>query len=284
MKHVADLVNWRGEITIGGSQIVAGAQTQRELPGIFLFFGKGERPSRREVIERLTDGGRVFVSHDPFASAMRNAPQEGEPSAGELSAWLELLCDGLTFDLLGLQDGPGLSPDSVAYRFGCADDVVDGENEAIGLFPGPHLADGANSLPVVRTMVGLALRLAQLGKNVRAFYWSPARALIGPDLFSRVVGEWLEGGAFPALGLVGYTFTESGGMRSDGLAFFADSEIEIHPLLARDRIAATRLAVRVVHLLVGSEPPDRVLRFVFEDRELQLRPDPDRTLIHVELA
>lgn len=260
-----------------------GSQTERELPGIFLYFGKGDRPSRRDVVERLGMGGRTFVSHDPHAVAQRDGADSAEGGSGELAAWLELLCDGLTFDLLGLQEGPGLSPEPVEHRFGIGEDPGS-ELEAIGLFPGPHLADGANSLPVVRTMLRLAMELTTLGKEVRAFYWSPARALVGAEFFSRTVGEWLDGGAFPALGLVGYVFTPEAALRSDGLAFFADREIEIVPVLARDRIAATRLAIRIVHLLVGSDPPERLLPFVFEDRELQLRADDARGIIVVEPA
>ncbi|QPC99870.1 hypothetical protein [Qipengyuania soli] len=250
------------------------------MPGVFLFFGKGQRPSRRAVVEQLANSDTAFVSHDPV-QADQILKDERE---AELSSWLELVCHGLTFDVLGLGDGPALTTGPVAHRFGCSADIDGGDFEAIGLFPGPHLAEGTNSLPVVRTMLQLALLLAETSGEFRGAYWSPARSLIGPDLFRRIVGEWLAGGPFPSLGLVGYVFGEDGSMRSDGLAFLADREIALEPALSADRIAAARLAVRVVHLLVGSLPPDHVMPFTFEGREMHLRPDSEGKLIFVELA
>ena len=273
-----------GHSIIGVRDISVGPDTAALLPGIFLLFPKGDRPSRKNVIDRFAGSNRIFVSHDPHRADQRSALGTIRNERSEDDCWLEVLCDGLTFDLLGLDGGPPLAPGETAYSFGTGGGPDPADLEAVGLFPGPHLCEGANSLPVVRTMLAIAMEMLDEFTECRLLVWSPARAAMSPDFLCRVGGEWLEGGAFPALGMVGYHIDEDGALLSEGLAFLVGSEIAIAPKLARDRIGATRLAVRIVHLLVGSEPLRHVLTFEFEERALVLRPDQDRHLIHIEPA
>lgn len=267
----------------GGRKISGSSENSCDLPGLLLFFEKGTRPSCPDVGHALRSSRRIFVSHD--SSRSKRGAGEGalNHSATEIEdCWLELVADGLTFDLLGLAGGPALAAPEVAHRFGTTIELEGGDYEAFGLFPGPHLAEGANSLPIVRTMVGIANELAAAMPGVGAFYWSPARSLMEPAFYTRVVEEWLAGGPFPALGLIGYAIDDDGALRSDGLTFLADREIAVLPPLSQDRIFATRLAVRVANLLVGSLPPEETLAFRFEGRELRLRPSPDCRSIFVE--
>lgn len=253
------------------------------MPGILFFFAKGGRPTSREVKDRIAGTSRLIVSHDPLGGQAQTVSLGGT-QGNDANAWLELLQDGLTFDLLGLAGGPALLPDAIDHRLGCAESLDGGEFEAIGLFPGPHLSEGASSLPVLRTMLSAARTLIEALDGCVAVYWSPARSAIATGFFVRMVEEWLEGGPFPAMGLVGYRFDPSGALETDGLDFLIGRELRVDPSLCADRIAVTRMAARIVHVLVGSQLPVDSMPFAFEGRELRLVPGDRRAILTVEPA
>ena len=238
--------------------------------GLVFLFERGNRPDRADVLAKLKDLPRVSVSHDPASGGVDQSPsREGETSED----WLELLLDGLTFDLIGLPPGPALPTPSIDYHFNCEAAGLD-RTEALGLFPGPHIASGLHSLPVLRTLLRLGAALTDGTRGLRAVCWTPAATAIAPQFFVRTARTWLEGGAFPALGMMGLFVAADGTMRSHGLAFLIGQELALDPVLAADRTAATRLATRVVHELVGYELPSEPLRFVIDGSgELELVPD-----------
>ena len=163
--------------------------------------------------------------------------------------WLEVLANGLTFDLSGLAPAPGHSPPEQAYGFDLPAGFDHTGLEALCLTPGPHLSGAARMMPVVRAMAGLAASLCTLPGLV-AVAWHPARSWIGPRYFTSIIGNWLEGGVFPGLGLVGLATVADGGMQSEGLAFFTDQELRIEPELTGDRASAARIAVRLIDRMV----------------------------------
>lgn len=61
---------------------------------------------------------------------------------------------------------------------------------------------------------------------------------MGIHYFSRAVGGWQAGGAFPAPGLIGIERTYDGGAESDGLFYFVGQELRI------ERVAAKREPIR----------------------------------------
>ena len=71
-----------------------------------------------------------------------------------------------------------------------------------------------------------------------------------PDYFRRTVGAWLDGGAFPALGLTALSRSPQGAMRSVGLNFFLGHELELAPLAGESAADTARMAVRLIHDLV----------------------------------
>ena len=255
-----------------------------QQPSLLLLFDQGNRPSRKDIVDSISGSNRLFVSHDPYDAPPSGSHPLHRERGREDHAWLELLCDGLTFDLLGLDGGPGLVLGEIAHSFGLSESLASGAIESVGLFPGPHLAEGANSLPVVRTMAAIAMEFVERLPGCKAVLWSPARSAMSADFFRRAVGDWLAGGPFPALGLIGYQKGDRGNLESEGLAFFSGYELSISHALAEDRIAATKLAVRAVNSLVGALPPETDLPIEIDGRALMLRPDPARCLIFVEPA
>ncbi|MCT2558079.1 hypothetical protein N0B51_03695 [Tsuneonella sp. YG55] len=210
-----------------------------------MLFAKGQRPDADRLAAAIEAAGRLTVTH-------RFAQSDHPDTAGSHSpvfTGFELLRDGMTYDLTGLAPGPSVAIPPIRHRFGfsgSSDDL-----EAAVLVPGPHLAAGAHSIPVVRTQAGIAASLAGLLPGLVAYGWKPARTLVGADFFASSVSAWLEGGAFPSLGFTAFATDSQGGMVSEGLSWFTGQELRFSNDIAKDRANAARLGVRLVNQLVS---------------------------------
>ena len=224
---------------------------QAAQPCLFMLFHVGRRPTAPDVRATLARGSCGQVSYDPA----------GGDGVGVPGDWLEVVLDGLTFDVLGLAPGRSLQPSIPRHLFGLPAAALTG-CEAIGLAPGPHIASAASAPPVVRTLLRLAAGLASQLEGVVAMQWLPAASVMQKDRFVDIVGDWLAGGPFPALGLTGVVEQPGPQIASDGLAFFTGRELVLDPALSTDRVAATRLITRLIDRLVN-EP-----RFEGEEKVL----------------
>lgn len=156
--------------------------------------------------------------------------------------------------------------------------------EAIELAAGRHLTGGEHLLPVVRTQMAIALELCELPGAV-AVGWEPAGSLSSVAHFKDGVERWLDGGAFPGLGLTAIELADNGGLRSIGLAFFTGQELELSPELCADRSKGTKLALRLIHELVESGRLEDRTEFAGPQGEgLVLEPDKDGRTIRVVRA
>lgn len=223
------------------------------------------------------------MSHDPAAGQAVDAPPAGDEAVwpGQL-AWIELLRDGLTFDLSGLAPGPASAFPALAHRFDLPALPSPDEFDAMVLRPGPHLAEGAASLPLMRELLALGCDVVRQFDDVLAVAWGPAATAIGRRFFESVTSAWLDGGPFPALGLTAFTVTADAALESVGLAFWIGQELRIEPPLSTDRVAATRLGIRLVNHLVlagGLTEDDRII--APDGSRLVLRPSRSRALISV---
>lgn len=229
-------------------------------PCLFLLFPPELRPSALDVRNALERSGTGQVSYDPAAV---------QPIV-TASDWLEVVIDGLTFDLLGLAPGGSLQQRAPRHCFGL-DAAALAHCECIGLAPGPHLAGAANEMPVVRTMVRLASALTRQWGSALGALWLPAESAMHRNVFMDAVESWLAGGPFPALGLTGVIDRADGRLASDGLAFFTGQEVVLETALSSDRIAATRLLLRLIDYLVEAPPLRGETSVRLEDgRRLQL--------------
>lgn len=240
-----------------------------DRPCLFLLFAEGSRPHADGVRTALRNGSVGLVSHDP----------RGGEDGSQASNWLELLLDGLTFDLLGLAPGKSLAPAAARHHFGLAAASIGG-TEAVGIAPGPHLRGAGNAMPVVRTLLRLAISLASQWPLVKAAVWAPAGSAMDRQLFIQSVDTWLGGGPFPALGLTGIVEGPGGTLGSEGLAFFTGQELVLDHRLCRDGVAGTRLLVRLVDALVTQPRLVEETRLVLDDgAEICLQPD--ETIVRV---
>lgn len=207
-----------------------------------LLFAPGERPGRQAIAALARDKTSFSISLDP-------AEVGGGDGDGERGDWLELLANGLTFDLAGLAPGPAAEPPPAGQAFGLPAEFDATSMQAITLRPGPHLAAGAAMLPVVRSLAWLAAQLAWL-PGARAVAWHPARSLCAPGHYRDSVLRWIEGGVFPGLGLASLLSMADGGMQSQGLALFTGQELRLEPELSEDRAAGAKIALRLMNWLV----------------------------------
>ncbi len=176
--------------------------------------------------------------------------------------WLELLRDGLMFDLTGLEPGRASALPIIRHRFDIAEIPASTEYEALHLKPGYHLAGGESSLPVAKALMAVARDLVHHFGGIEAIVWPPSESAIGRRFFESVISAWLDGGPFPALGLTAFCQTVDGALQSVGLGFWIDQELRIEPPLSNDTVFATRLAVRLINQLVlvgGIEGSERIV-------------------------
>lgn len=184
---------------------------QKEGAGMAcLVFPAGRRPDAAAIARLAATSGAFAVSHDASADG-----------------WVELLRDGLTFDLAGLAPGEPAALAPMPRRYGLpAQPPVRALRETIVLRAGPHLAGAERLLPVVRTVAGLAMALTALA-DVEAVGWLPSESLCDPEWFRAGVTAWLDGGPFPSLALAGLDRAEDGLLHSHGLAFLVGQEFAL---------------------------------------------------------
>jgi hypothetical protein len=175
----------------------------------------------------------------------------GEGAAGDAASghWLELLANGLTFDLVGLAPGAGVDMPPQSHSFGLPEDFQGSRMEAITLQPGPHIAAGGAMVPVVRSLAWLAAQLTGL-PDTRAVAWHAARSWCAPAHYRDSVQRWIDGGVFPGLGLAAFVPMPDGGMQTQGLALFTGQELRLEPEVTADRAAGAKIGLRLMHWMV----------------------------------
>lgn len=197
-----------------------------------LLFSRDERPDANGVAD-------LAVGRDGFAVIN---PAQCPPGQ------MELLRDGLTFDLAGLAPAPPQRTPAAVHRvalpIGFELDALD----AAWFMVGPHLAGAESLLPVVRVAAAILRQLTQLG-GLQAIVWRPARIVMSPAWFAEAIGAWLAGGPFPALALTALARTQ-GGIESEGLGFFTGQEFTLHARGGGPSREDSRIAVRLTDWLV----------------------------------
>lgn len=243
-----------------------------------LLFAKGRRPDRDAIRAFAARQQAIDLSHD----SVTDDDLLDEAASPDQPVWAELLCNGLTFDLSGLAPGQPSGFPVIEHRFDLVEIPQPASFDALSIKPGPHLAGGGRSMPVVRAMLALARDLILCFDDLAAVCWGPSCSAIGRRFFDSVIAAWLDGGPFPALGLVAFSENADGALESVGLDFWIGQELRIEPPLSADLVAATRLGIRLVNqfVLAGRLKTDE--RIIAPDgTRLMLRPSRDHALISV---
>ena len=235
--------------------------------GLALLFPAEARPSAAAVVAAIAEPG------GPVPIVPGHAPS---PPTGTL----ELVAQGLAFDLTGLAEAPPLPPPPVRHRVGLDDVSLDGLATVL-VRPGLHLQAAANLLPVVRVQAAIAARLASL-PGARAACWLPAATAIAPASFASTVASWLAGGPFPALAFTALVADPDGALHSQGLSFFTGQELHIAPHPGRSARDSARIAIRLIDELAGADPLRTMTRFTGPAGEpLVATPDGEYEIIRI---
>lgn len=246
-----------------------------------MLFPAGKKPHRAAVRELAETIPNLSVTLDPFEKPPLDVTAVDTKASGK-GVWLELLREGLSFDLEGLGPGEGCQLPRIEYRFDFPADASIADLEAIRLGPGGHLNGSERSIPILRGMIAVARDLADAFPDLAAVAWPPARSLIGSRFFESTMAAWLVGGPFPALGLTSFRETMDGGLETMGLAHLIGQELRIEPVVASDRVAATRLGVRLVNHLVMAGRLENAEELTGPDgRRIVLRPSKNGKFIRV---
>jgi len=244
--------------------------TLRDQGALFLVFEPGRCPRSDQVEQAIEGTAKVSVSNRPV-----NESADGY-------AWLELLIEGLTFDLKGLDQPISVKATKFQHSIGISLPEVDDAYQALILLPGPHLAGGQSQLPIFRAHMALGANIGALLPGLRAFGWLESETLISGDRFAELIDQWLQGGALPVPGLIALRNTMDGGLQSVGLSFFTGQELRIEPEQWIDPDNARRQAVRLIQQLVLSGKLETTEQIIGPDgNPLRLEPSSNEKFVRV---
>ena len=256
---------------VGGSTIASAERldTNRLVATVSLLFEADDRPCARDIHDIARRDGNFSVSIDPSL--------DGEADEG----WVELLANGLTFDLTGLSPFDASEIPHFSHSYGLPADFREQELQAITLMPGPHLLAGGAMFPVIRGLAVLAAQLSAL-KGVRGVAWHSAKAVSEPEFYRRGVMGWIEGGAFPGLGLTALTTGPGGTMKSEGLALFTGQELHMSADFAGNEADSAKVALRLLNWLIEHGRIEQKVMFTGPSGEaIQLEPVENSGILRV---
>lgn len=148
--------------------------------------------------------------------------------------------------------GEGGSPSAIPqHRFQIDDDAING-CFAVAIAASPAYGSDCDPVELLRRQCALALEL--LDEDTMGVFWSASDSLMGADYFRPMVSIWLDGGAFPALGLTTLARDEAGSLKSTGLDLLIGQEVAVLPSADMDVRDQARLAVRVIDFLIREGP------------------------------
>jgi hypothetical protein len=116
-----------------------------------------------------------------------------------------------------------------------------------------NLARGQKTAPIAAALLEIgAYFSARLGPSVIA--WRPAKIASDPVYFREAVSDYVNGGAFPALAVIGFDFScDDRVLRTTGLDWFSGQELELTGNgLSKADLA--RRAVRLIHDIAVNGP------------------------------
>lgn len=264
-------------------------QARDGVHGIYLLFRDGYRPGSEDIYRFIDQNQGISISFDPverpkirLVASDGKLDREADHGTHSDSNWLELLSEGLTFDLSGLKPGPHADIPPIEHRFDFDQALTSKLDHAVNIRPGAHILEAAGTVPVLKGLLRIARDLIQHFEQVEAVVWPYSESVIGRRFFESTVTAYLEGGAFPALGLVAFHETVDGGLQSIGLSHVTGQELRVEPELVSDKLLATRLAVRLINQLVLTGALQRAEEVVAPDgRAIRLEPSNNGRFVRV---
>lgn len=226
-----------------GNDIMSGIHNPGAEPGlanpfVYTLWFRGGRPDSA-VIDALFArlGDDISLSHSP---------------ANGTAASLLVTSGDYAFEILGLaQDSTSGTPEP-GVRFDLSEDWRSG-TEPVVLAPQSALAEGDEPLAVIRSASRIALALVSAGDCV-GIGWAAAGSVMSAAFFDRVVGEWLSGGPFPALGLTAIVMEADEALVSRGLMPICGQEVCVPTGAELAPAQRARVAIRMIDYMAAHGP------------------------------
>ena len=91
---------------------------------------------------------------------------------------------------------------------------------------------------------------------------------MAPAYFRKMVGKWVEGGAFPALGLTSLEREGDGAIVTRGMSLLTGQELRFEPDRRLGAADIARIAVRLIHALIEVDPLEVAHEFTGPEGEV----------------
>ena len=253
----------------GNTTILDRADIDGGGTGLYLLVA----PGKRVTFDALS----AAIDDNPLLSITSAASDAAITDTG-----IELVIDGLTFDLFGLSDAPHVEQASWAHTVAFDGMPASSGFEMLVLKPGPHLAGGHALLPVVRGWMQCAQILAEALPDCSALVWPPASLAVGADFFCAGIRRWVERGTFPTASLVAFDTSLDGALQSKGLSYLTGQEMRLEQPLPEVLVDAERVALALAGHLALSGRIDAVQEVTAPDgRPLRLAPSTNGRFVRV---
>lgn len=208
------------------------------------------------------------IANDPLIHIYNDSPANGP-------IW-RVIYKGMTF---GLEVGKESAEVAGYERVFCLAEPSSA-NSMLSIGLDANLAGGEKTAPIAAALLEIGGYLVQhLAPSMIA--WTPGKIATDPAYFSEAVTDYVNGGAFPALAVVHFAFSDANdAVRTTGLTWFSGQELELKgDGLSKADLA--RRAVRLIHDIAVNGPisGEEVVPDVATDRRLVLSPSEDGTLV-----
>jgi hypothetical protein len=223
-------------------------------------------------VDAVRDRLSIFVQNDRAVNNYDNSVSGGQN-------W-RVVFKGITF-LVAVTSKP--SEISSFERVFCKSSLAIAQASVVIGFD-ENVAGGERIAPITATLLEFGAYLSgPLGADTVA--WMPAQIMSDSEYFAEAVSDYLNGGVFPCLALVRFSF--SGGdesVRTSGLNWFCGQELELK-CSGIDRPSIMRRMVRIVHDMAVNGPinSDETVPDLDGEGKLQLSPTPDGTVVVGEI-
>lgn len=144
---------------------------------------------------------------------------------------------------------------------------------------------GERTAPIAASLLGLGAYLCKAVSPV-AVAWNPGAIITDPAFFAEAVHDYVDGGVFPALAVIGFAFSSDDEVvRTSGLSWFSGQELELRGKdLGRADLA--RRAVRLIHDIAVNGPiaAEQIVPDLTSGQRLILTPSEDKSSVVGQIA
>ena len=178
-----------------------------------------------------------------FVSVLHSSSDQDEP--------IELLSEGMIFELYGIC--PAQAATFEYFPSDPGELALNARSDAIVLAPGPHIAAGVNTVPILRRFMEIGAALSDMLPHLEAIRFKPSACDLPPADFVAAIKCWSNGGNFPVPAMISFKSTLDEAFQSRGLAFHNGQELRLEPDTVEELADPLSLGNTLINFLVQRE-------------------------------